>query len=78
MAIAKVGGRTHDRAPKGSPNVAGSDTNGADGQKTELAFELLLVTRSVDHLANGESVVVRLRTRLLILIDTHSGKHHWT
>ena len=63
---------THNRTSEGGPDIASSDTDGADGQETELTLQLLLVARGIDYLAHADGVVVRLQTRLLILVETHS------
>jgi hypothetical protein len=62
---------THNRASKGSPYVTGSDADRADGQKTELTFQLLLMARSIEHLAHTDGIVLNLKMRFLILVAAH-------
>lgn len=64
-------GTTYDGTSKCSPDIASSNSNGADGQKTELAIKLLFVPGRVDHLAHTDGVVERCQTRLLLLVATH-------
>jgi hypothetical protein len=67
---------TYNGASKGGPDITSSDTDRADGQQTELSFQLLLVARGVDYLAHVDSIIGGLKTRLLILIETHFRQRH--
>ena len=64
-------GTAYDGTSKRSPNVASSDANGTDRQKTELAIKLSFVPGRVDHLAHTDGVVERCQARLLLLVATH-------